>query len=314
MLLSICIPTNGRVSVLTQTLNSILAENIDPTLLEVVISDNSGGEDIAELANQFSKKSLNIIYYRSDEKSYYNLIIALVKARGCFLKLHNDYSEFIPGSLTSLIQYVKENRDSKPQTLFSNGNLRSGDCKLLLKFDHFISHSSYWNTWSSAFSIWRSDLELLDTSKASLNENFPHVSLLFANKSKASYCVDDRIYFINQPVVGKGGYNIFKLFCVDYVYMLRELIDVGSITEKTYKRILNNLRDKFIPQWLQASVYTKNGLTFDNDDYISNIKLNFSGKDFLIIKIRAYIYVVIWYVKSIVKKYIAMCMRKDKDN
>lgn len=306
MLLSICIPTNGRVGVLTRTLNSILSEDIAPELLEVVISDNSGGEDVSELANKFAKKGLNIVYHRSDEKSYYNLVISLINARGCLLKLHNDYSEFIPGSLTSLIQYVKNNHESKPQTLFSNGNLRSKDFKSSLTFDQFISHSSYWNTWSSAFSIWRSDLELLDTSKSALDENFPHVSLLFANKNNANYCVDDHIYFINQSVAGKGGYNIFKLFCIDYVNMLRELVATGAITEKTYKKVIINLRDKFIPQWLQASVYTKNGLTFNNDNYITNIKHHFSGKDFYIIKIRAYVYVVFWYIKHIVKKYISI--------
>jgi hypothetical protein len=306
MLLSICIPTNGRVSVLTRTLNSILSENIDPELLEVVISDNSGGDDVGELANQFSKKGLNVVYHRSDEKSYYNLVVALVNARGCLLKLHNDYSAFSPGSLTSLIQYVKNNHEAKPQTLFSNGNLRSGECRFFLKFDSFISHSSYWNTWSSAFSIWRSDLDFLDTSKAALDENFPHVSLLFANKNKTSYCVDDRIYFINQPVSAKGGYNIFKLFCVDYVDMLRDLMASGAITDKTYKSILCNLRDKFIPQWLQASVYTDNGLTFDNDEYIRNIKTNFNGKDFFIIKVRAFAYVIFWYIKQFGKKCLSM--------
>lgn len=302
MLLSICIPTNGRVEVLTRTLNSILSEKIDPELFEVVISDNSGADAVAELADQFYKKGLNVVYHKSDEKSYYNLICALVHAHGSFLKLHNDYSEFIPGSLTSLIQYVINNQDAKPQTLFSNGNLRSGERKKFLSFDRFMSHSSYWNTWSSAFSIWRSDLDFLDTSKAALDENFPHVSLLFANNCKAEYCIDDQIYFNNQPVTAKGGYNIFRLFCVDYVDMLRDLVASGAITGKTYKSILCNLRDKFIPQWLQASVYTDNGLTFDNNEYVSNIKIYFHGVDFYIIKVRTYAYVILWYIKRLVKK------------
>jgi hypothetical protein len=310
MLLSICIPTNGRVEVLTRTLNSILSEKIDPELFEVVISDNSGANAVAELADQFYKKGLNVVYHKSDEKSYYNLINALVYAHGSFLKLHNDYSEFIPGSLTSLIQYVINNQEAKPQTLFSNGNLRSCELKNFLSFDCFMSHSSYWNTWSSAFSIWRSDLDLLDTSKAVLDENFPHVSLLFANTNRKSYCIDNRIYFLNQPVVGKGGYNIFKLFCVDYIGMLGVLVKKNAITEKTYRVILNDLRDKFIPQWLQKAVYTNNGLTFDNRDYNENIKIHYRGKDYFLIKLNAFLYVALWHVKMIVKNFLPEFIEK----
>lgn len=306
MLLSICIPTNGRVSVLARTLDSILTEKIDPEILEVVISDNSDGDDVAELIKKYNGSGLNVVYYKSDEKGYYNLVVALTKANGCFLKLHNDYSSFTPGALTSLLEYVRENQDSKPQTLFSNGNLNTGTCDYFASFDAFLSHTLYWNTWSSAFSMWRSDLELLDTSKNMLDENFPHVSLLFKNIHRTSYCVDDRTFFINQPVAGKGGYNIFKLFCVDYVGMLKGLNVSGSITQRTYKKILNSMRDQFIPRWLQASVYTNNGLTFDNKGYSESIKVNFNGKDYFLIKLRAYMLAAKWYIKQFIKKFRAL--------
>ncbi|MFQ1989887.1 glycosyltransferase family 2 protein [Aeromonas veronii] len=310
MLLSICIPTKNRPVLLEKTLQSFFDEPVDKALYEVVISDNSDDDANLNVVNKFKSMGLQCVYYRNPEQGFYNSIKALVLGNGDFLKLNNDYTKFKSGSLQKMIDLVSANIERKPQMFFTDGNVKSKKINYFSDFDTFLGETSYWNTWSTGFSIWRSDLDLLDTSRAALDENFPHVSLLFANKNKSDYCVDDRIHFINQPVSSKGGYNIFKLFCVDYVDMLRELIDGGSLTEKTYKKILRNLRDKFIPQWLQASVYTKNGLTFNNDDYISNIKLNFSGKDFLIIKIRAYVYVIIWHVKQLVKKCFAMCIKK----
>lgn len=311
MLLSICIPTRGRADVLRNTLESIAQECIESTCLEVVISDNSDGGEISELARVFKKSGMNLVYHKSHEKSPYNLVVPMLIAKGSFIKLHNDYSAFSPGGVHALIDFITGNKDTKPQILFCNGNLSFRTVKYSANFDNFLADSSYWNTWSSAFSIWRSDLDLLDTSKAVLDENFPHVSLLFANKHKTGYCVDNRIYFINQPVAAKGGYNIFKLFCVDYVDMLRDLMACGAITGKTYKFIMRNLRDKFIPQWLQASVYTDNGLTFDNDEYIANIKTNFNGTDLFIIKVRTYAYVILWHTKQLVKKCLSM---RTQDN
>lgn len=309
MLLSICIPTKNRPALLEKTLQSFFDEPVDKTLYEVVISDNSDDDSNLNVVNKFKCMGLQCLYYRNPEQGFYNSIKALALGNGEFLKLNNDYTKFKSGGLQELIDLISANIERKPQLFFTDGNLKSKNVNYFSDFDTFLRKTSYWNTWSTGFSIWRSDLDLLDTSKASLDENFPHVSLLFANKNKADYCVDDRVYFINQTVPSKGGYNIFELFCVDYVDMLRDLMTSGVITEKTYSSILHGLRDKFIPQWLQASVYTDNGFTFDNHAYIENIRINFNEKDVFIIKLRAYMYVVHWFFKRFNNKFLLM-----KDN
>lgn len=306
MLLSICIPTKNRTVLLEKTLQGFFDEPVDKKLYEVVISDNSDDDSNLNVVNKFKSMGLQCVYYRNPEQGFYNSIKALALGNGEFLKLNNDYTKFKSGSLQKMIDLVSANIEKKPQFFFTDGNLKSKKINYFSDFDTFLGETSYWNTWSTGFSIWRSDLDLLDTSRAALDDNFPHVSLLFSNKNKTGYCVDDRNYFINQPVSAKGGYNIFKLFCVDYVDMLRALMASGAITDKTYKSILCDLRDKFIPQWLQASVYTDNGLTFDNDEYIRNIKTNFNGKDFFIIKVRAFAYVIFWYIKQFGKKCLSM--------
>lgn len=292
MLLSICIPTtNGRADVLDGTLKSILESNIcsGHKALEVVVSDNSNSNDIFNVVHYYMALGLNINYHKSDEKTFYNLIQALKLAKGDFIKLHNDYSDFNEGELLSLIKFIDAHKKNKEQILFTNGNLAFKGTRYYSTFNDFIRASSYWNTWASGFSMWRDDFEKMDLSKDKLDKNFPHVSLLFSNVDKTGFIINNNYIFAGQTVKGKGGYNIFKLFCVDYPKMLMSLVNSELITIKTYRCILIDMRNTFIPIWLSASIYSNNGLTFDNDDYDESLRNIYGRFDLLFIKINAYI-------------------------
>ncbi|MGL4886951.1 glycosyltransferase [Aeromonas veronii] len=301
MLLSICIPTtNGRADVLDGTLKSILESSMGSghSVLEVVVSDNSSSDEIFNVVHHYMVLGLNINYHRSDEKTFYNLIQSLRLARGDFIKLHNDYSNFNQGGLLSLINFINAHKDNKEQVLFTNGNLSFKGVRHFSLFNDFIRASSYWNTWASGFSMWREDFEKLDCSKDNLDQNFPHVSLLFDNNKKESFVINNDMIFLGQEVKGKGGYNIFKLFCVDYPDMLLGLVSRGLITQKTYRSVLVDMRNKFVPLWLSASVYSNNKFTFDNTGYEESLKHVYDGFDITLIKAIS----VKYYLRSYIKR------------
>lgn len=301
MLLSICIPTtNGRADVLNETLKSILESNIgsENNLLEVVVSDNSSGDEIFNVIRSYLALDIIIHYHRSDEKTFYNLIQALKLAKGDFIKLHNDYSNFNKGELLSLIKFVEEHKKNKEQILFTNGNLAFTGIRHFSTFNDFIRASSYWNTWASGFSMWRDDFERMDIGKDKLDANFPHVSLLFSNTEKAGFVINNNHFFSGQKVKGKGGYNIFKLFCIDYPDMLMSLVKSRVITQKTYRSILVDMRNHFIPMWLSVSVYSRNGFTFDNDNYDENLRNIYGGFDLFLIKCNAYMRTIVRWFKG----------------
>ncbi|CAJ1821774.1 hypothetical protein PEKONANI_01765 [Aeromonas jandaei] len=287
MLLSICIPTtNGRAEVLEGTLKSILDANIDPrkNIFEVIISDNSECDASFNVAQKYISLGLNVKYHKSAEKSFYNSIHSLKLAEGELIKLHNDYSSFNSGELLAMIKFIEAHRNTKEQILFTNGALPFKGVKHLSTFNDFIKTSSYLNTWASGFAMWRNDFEKLDCSKDNLDPNFPHVSLLFANFEKKGFVVNNNLIFTSQIVKGKGGYNIFRLFCVDYSNMLMELVHRGLITPKTYRFILVRMRNFFIPVWLSISVYENNDLTFDNAGYKESLKHVYSDFDIFLVK------------------------------
>ncbi|RQM70163.1 glycosyltransferase [Aeromonas jandaei] len=305
MLLSICIPTtDGRAAVLDGTLKSILDSNIAPNsyTYEVVISDNSHKGEAYDVARKYLTLGLNVKYYKSKERTFYNIIESLKLSRGAFIKLHNDYSIFNRGELLKMLEFVDKHNITKEQILFTNGELDFNGYQRFTNFNDFIKKSSYWHTWASGFSIWRNDFEKLDCSKDNLDPNFPHVSLLFANNNKKDFIINNSAIFTGQFVKGKGGYNIFKLFCVDYPDMLVGLINRGLITQKTYRAILVDLRNDFIPLWLSASVYSSNGLTFDNAGYEENLKHVYGRFDLALIKAISVKHYLRSYIKRLFKQ------------
>jgi abequosyltransferase len=283
MLVSICIPTKDRAALLDETIKSIFDEPIDRKLYEIVVSDNSDDEATLQVVEKYKSLGMNCVYYKNPEKGFYNSIQALLLGNGQFLKLHNDYTKFKPGCFQQLIDLVSSNLDHKPQMLFTDGNLKLGTTLRFSNFDSFLDGSSYWNTWSSAFSIWKDDLHSLPSGKADLNDQFPHTSLLFHNKNKDSYLIDDRNLFENSKVSKKGGYNIFYNFCVLYIEMLISLTNAGVISERTYKSIKSRLAYSFVSSWYCNSVLCKSEFSFDNSNCIKNIVKYYSYFDLFVI-------------------------------
>lgn len=299
MLLSLCIPTKDRVEILKDTLESIYLQGVDNSLFEVVISDNSEGDETKLLAKEYKDKGMSINYFKSNLHGFYNSITVMNAAKGKFIKLHNNYTKFRPGALRQLIDIISCNLSSKPQLLFTDGNLNRHDVSYYNDFDSFMYSSGYWNTWSSAFSIWKDDLDILEPNAQDLNANFPHTDLLFLNADKNAYGIVDVKLFDNTDVKQKGGYNIFKLFCVTYIDMLYRMRDLNHLSEKTINEIKRKLRNDFIPQWLQKSVFTDNGLTFDNENFMRNIATHFSLRDQLIIGVLTTKFIIVWHIKRI---------------
>ncbi len=290
MLLSICIPTKDRAFYLKETLDSIINDNVSPDLYEIVISDNSDNNETKLLAEQYSSAGINMVYYKNPEKGFYNSIQALKLGNGDLLKLHNDYTKFKPGAFCLFVNMVKENKKNHPQILFTDGNLKKKVAIPSCDFDKFIRDSSYWNTWSSAFSIWKMDFEKLKFERSFLNDQFPHTSLLFQLKKKKTFLIDDMEYFSNSAVSKKGGYNIFYNFCVIYIEMLNGLRDSNSITKLTYNYIKNKMKWEFIPLWYYLTIETKGDFSFDNSSFYENIRKHYSILDYVEIILRVKVY------------------------
>ena len=151
-LLSICIPTYKREEILTQLIHSILSQEVDTSLYEICITDNSETDETKQvIETQFSHVP-NLVYKKVVCKGFLNSIEALKLGQGKFLKLHNDYSIFNQGALAKIIGTLQLAEQEHAEPFFTLGKLNNPqDIMIFDDYDSFMYNISLQATWSSAF-------------------------------------------------------------------------------------------------------------------------------------------------------------------
>jgi len=271
--LSICIPTKNRLDYIKTTINSIIDDDVDNSLFQIIISDNSDNDHTEKYAKELQANGYNIKYYRNPVSGFYNSIQALRLGDGELLKLHNDYSAFKRGKFKSLLEYAVKHVEIKPILFFTNGELKYSKKTICCdSLDDFVSHASYLITWSSSFAIWREQLQKLRSEPQDVDEMFPHTSVLLQTNNK-KYCIVDEILFENINVTKKGGYNIFYNFCILFLNILYEKVKENTITKKTFQKVKRDMYYRFVIIWYYRTIIDKKrNYTFDNTNANQNIK------------------------------------------
>jgi glycosyltransferase involved in cell wall biosynthesis len=266
-LVSICIPTRGRVDILKQTLESIYEDkSIDLNLFEVVVSDNSSTDEINILL-PFFKEQKNLIFVKSESEGFMNSINALKHGKGVFLKLLNDYSYFFNNTFSQLINFFKNQEDKKNCISFTSNTLRSNNVTFYSSFDTFIINLSFYSSWSSAFCIRKEKFDLI-SNDIKYNKQFPHTSLLFEEYNSEGFIVNDILFFKNQIVPKKGGTDLFHDFAVTYLQMLEELLNKKLIKKESFNHIKKDLFKYFLVPWFYLTKIDSNDYSY----YVKNTK------------------------------------------
>ena len=243
-ILTLAIPTNGVVEWVLPVLDSIYQQNIDDEYFEIVITDNGNNKVFFDEIQKYKKKHNNIVYKKTTAQLFMNQIEAFKLATGKYIKFINHRSILLPGTLNYLIDFVKNNLDEKPITYFLNDAYTPDFQKEKDKysvFDTFAYQISYFSSWSGGVGCWKCDLpEILkafsDNNKQTL---FPHLPFVYIVDEKRNYHVDNRKLFeeIKVDINKKGNYDLFYAFAVEYMQIVKNLLDDRVITLNTYKHI-----------------------------------------------------------------------------
>jgi len=236
-ILSICIPTNGVVRWVVNTLKGIYSQQVDLNQFEVIVADNGLDSELDAAIKQFDYP--NLYYYHTKEKGFVNQIASFKLGSGEFCKMFNHRSILVPGALQRMIDTVIKYRDEKPILYWSDGVLDYNRQIACANADEFTRTMHYWSTWSSGVGIWREDIEKLD----GLNHNatFPHTSLMYGVRQKSRYVIIDEKVQNEQDENGKGGYDVFWAFAVEFPNYLRSIEAKGQISHDTYEYVLKKL-------------------------------------------------------------------------
>lgn len=272
--LSICIPTYNRLEILKKTLDSIYADlnGVEMGDFEVIVSDNEPNHSTKEIIDQFNFENLH--YYATTSSGFLNSFDVLKFGNGMFLKLHNNYTMLRIDSLKKMVTDIKENSIEKPVLFYTNGLGQFGKAERFDSYNAFMCRLSYLSSWSSGFGIWKEDFENI-SSKIDVNNYFPQTSLLMTQTRKSNYIINDIPIFDNQDIPKKGGYNIFKVFSVDYVSLMEGAYNRKEISKKTFNKIKTDLLLNYISVRYFKTVIARMD-NFEKNDIKESIKIHYS--------------------------------------
>ena len=296
-LLSLCIPTNGVVEWVFPVLNSIYNQNIDESLYEVVVTDNGNNPEFKKQMVEYANNHKNLIYKETNAYSFLNEIESYRLANGEFIKFINHRTLLNQNSLLYYIDFVKNNIHDKPFIYYSNGELKLSKIADLTSFDSFVKKMSYWSSWSTGMAFWKSDFEkIADLPIEQYNVLFPHTNILFSQRKKQKYIIDDSVLLKEIPVDSskKGKYDLYYAFSIEYILILLKLYTDGDILYRTYKYVKNkNLN--FIADLYVSFNILKRKCSYDCSNFWRHIRVFYSP-----VKIRFKI--VTSFIKRIILK------------
>lgn len=258
-LISLCIPTNGVIEWVFSVLDSIYFQNVDNELFEVVVTDNGNNVEFKDRFDEYQKKHENLFYFRSSGYEFLSEPDSYKNAKGLFIKFINHRTKLVSGALKYFIDWINENKEEKPFVYFTNGVLGKEKTFDFDNFDGFVRGLSYWSSWSTGMAFWKEDFDSIPQD-AAYNFLFPHTTILFSQKNRKKYIIDDKVLLdeIPQGKIPKGRYNLFNAFGVEYPGIICDLLRNKDITPETFVCVKNANRTFLSALYLDYIILKEN--------------------------------------------------------
>lgn len=298
--LSICIPSNGTVKWVLTALEGIYSQDCDPDCFEVVLTDNGPSDELEKAVAGLHYP--NFTYRRTTSEGFLNIIDSIKLGRGLLCKVLNHRAVLLPGAIQHWLDLVEKYKDERPVIYCMAGLLKSGPLVECENFDSFVARMSYWSSWMAGLCVWDSDKPALESIQ--YDTMFPNTSLLFEMRQESRYVIDNVPFFTPQDDSGKGGYNFFRTFAVDYLDILNALRKKGRISLDTFVKVKGELY-VFLTDRYYKEVFSKSAHTYDLSDIDRSMEVYFTKAEYRKMKCMAP-----WlYVRRRLVKYLGMVFK-----
>ena len=236
-LLSLCIPTNGIIELIFPVLESIYSQtDVNTSLFEVVIMDNGDNQEFKTKIKDYAKLHENLVYRETELKGFLSESECYKVASGLFIKFINHRTKLLPNTISYFLNFIENNRSEKPCVYFSNGVIKEiNGINKYDNFDSYVRNLHYWSSWSTGMGFWKEDFDRIPKN-TEFNELFPHTTILFSERNKTKYIIDNTVLLDEIPIshANKGKYNLFYAFGVEYPGIICDLLRERAISSETF--------------------------------------------------------------------------------
>lgn len=265
VLLSICIPTCNRGSILdTVILNYITNEEFDDSV-ELVISDNASTDNTEEIVKEIIKKypSKKISYYKNDENiGAKNFFAVISRAKGKYAKISNDYIYMTNEGLKVLKENIRNTSEDTGLFFYDNLRQKNNGSIMVKNVDEFIHLANNKITWVTNFGCWTKDIQELGEytkSNPKVDDHIIQISfwaLYLVDHYNKTKVVD--VHWNRGLAVPNSKrvltYNFFTPHVVWYYDLINDYAMLGKVRPETIdfdkKRLLSDFVGNKIVEYL----------------------------------------------------------------
>lgn len=279
---SLCIPTNGMPEWVIPALESIYSQNEDEAEFEVLVCDNGKSNELEKAVEPYNVHS-NFIYKKSDAVLFDNVIEAYKSASGEFIKFINNKMKLLPGAVRHFIEFAENNMADKPIIYFANGSLKNKGGKKIWSndnFNNFVKDLSIQNSNGDGIAIWKEDLDRLLEDKASFNKLFPDMTILYSERSRSKYIIDNTEWNVKKETshAKKGAYDLYYAFAVEYLSILIDLLQSNDITMDCFLLLKSDMK-KFIYDCYFKFNVMKKPCSYDISNFNESMKIYYGKQN-----------------------------------
>lgn len=265
-LLTLAIPTYNRAGILNQTLFEIIADSAFSDKIEIVVSDNCSEDSTESVVRKYQMEYPDsIIYHRNNENIHdRNFLKAMSLGTGAYVKLMNDTARFKSGALAYLLSLIEKHLVDKTDfVVYSNTIFHKNVCCKGNGVNQFVKLVSFHTTWIGNFGMWRNTYEVLSDKSRFVDLRLSQLDIMLKLISdNKPYVIYFKSMFNIVPAL-KGGYNVFSVFCLNYLYILNKYKERGITWRTIYMEKL---------KIYLLFIYPRLILTLSKDDSFSLFK------------------------------------------
>lgn len=277
-LLTIAIPTYNRCNHLKKTLKTLVnqVKQFDD-IIDILISDNNSNDSTEQLSKNYCSQ-YDFIRYNRNKKNLGmdgNFVFCFENSISKYTWLLGDDDALVDSSISLIIDIIVKYNPGLIHLNKQKNHDRGSNYQIFHNKSNFLNKINFWITFISSNIVKTEFVKTVDFKKY-MNSYFTLVPV-YLNSVK---CSESNV-FINKMLLmdpldqkGNGGYNIFKVFSINYLKILKEYKrDFGFFWYEFAKYILFK---KFLSNWIRRLIRDKvKGLRFSIDNWFIYLFKNY---------------------------------------